>query len=145
MKYLRIIRNNIKDSLKSVFRNFSLSIASISCITITLILVAVAVLLSENVSKFTSDIEKDVTIVVYINKDATDTDIEALKTKIELLSNIDSITYEVHKEGCYRMPELQNRLYLGYFSNANDAVIEARKYFREVDGCYYCSNEAHRR
>ena len=45
MKYLRIIRNNIKDSLKSVFRNFSLSIASISCITITLILVAVAVLL----------------------------------------------------------------------------------------------------
>lgn len=93
MKYLRIIRNNIKDSLKSVFRNFSLSIASISCITITLILVAVAVLLSENVSKFTSDIEKDVTIVVYINKDATDTDIEALKTKIELLSNIDSITF----------------------------------------------------
>ena len=91
MKYLRIIRNNIKDSLKSVFRNFSLSIASISCITITLILVAVAVLLSENVSKFTSDIEKDVTIVVYINKDATD--IEALKTKIELLSNIDSITF----------------------------------------------------
>ena len=93
MKYLRIIRNNIKDSLKSVFRNFSLSIASISCITITLILVAVAVLLSENVSKFTSDIEKDVTIVVYINKDSTDTDIEALKTKIELLSNIDSITF----------------------------------------------------
>ena len=43
------------------------------------------------------------------------------------------------------MPELQNRLYLGYFSNANDAVIEARKYFREVDGCYYCSNEAHKR
>ena len=53
--------------------------------------------------------------------------------------------HEVHKECCYRMPELQNRLYLGYFSNANDAVIEARKYFREVDGCYYCSNEAHRR
>lgn len=53
--------------------------------------------------------------------------------------------HEVHKEGWYRMPELQNRLYLGYFSNANDAVIEARKYFREVDGCYYCSNEAHKR
>lgn len=93
MKYLRIIRNNIKDSLKSVFRNFSLSIASISCITITLILVAVAVLLSENVSKFTTDIEKDVTIVVYINKGSTSTDIEALKTKISLLSNIESITF----------------------------------------------------
>lgn len=52
--------------------------------------------------------------------------------------------HEVHKEGCYRMPELQNRIYLGYFPNANDAVREARKYFNKVDGCYYCSQEAHR-
>ena len=52
--------------------------------------------------------------------------------------------HEVHKEGCYRMPELQNRIYLGYFLNANDAVREARKYFNKVDGCYYCSPEAHR-
>lgn len=93
MKYFRIIRNNIKDSFKSVFRNFSLSIASISCITITLILVAVAVLLSENVSKFTTDIEKDVTIVVYIEKNSVSSDVEALKTKISLLPNIDSITF----------------------------------------------------
>ena len=53
--------------------------------------------------------------------------------------------HEVHKEGCHRMPELQNRIYLGYFLNARDAVREARKYFDNVDGCYYCSEEAHRR
>ena len=52
--------------------------------------------------------------------------------------------HEVHKDGCYRMPELQSRIYLGYFLNANDAVREARKYFNKVDGCYYCSQEAHR-
>jgi cell division transport system permease protein len=85
MKYLRILNNNLKDSIKSVFRNFSLSVASISCITITLILVAVAILLSENVNKFTDDIEKDVTIVVYIKKDATEED--------NLLSNIESVTF----------------------------------------------------
>lgn len=93
MKYLRILNNNLKDSIKSVFRNFSLSVASISCITITLILVAVAILLSENVNKFTDDIEKDVTIVVYIKKDATLEDREALDTKINLLSNIESVTF----------------------------------------------------
>jgi cell division transport system permease protein len=93
MKYLRILNNNLKDSIKSVFRNFSLSVASISCITITLILVAVAILLSENVNKFTDDIEKDVTIVVYIKKDATEEDREALDTKINLLSNIESVTF----------------------------------------------------
>lgn len=93
MKYLRILNNNLKDSIKSVFRNFSLSVASISCITITLILVAVAILLSENVNKFTDDIEKDVTIVVYIKKDATEEDRNALDTKINLLSNIGSVTF----------------------------------------------------
>lgn len=93
MKYLRILNNNLKDSVKSVFRNFSLSVASISCITITLILVAVAILLSENVNKFTDDIEKDVTIVVYIKKDATEEDRNALDTKINLLSNIESVTF----------------------------------------------------
>lgn len=93
MKYIRILNNNLKDSVKSVFRNFSLSVASISCITITLILVAVAILLSENVNKFTDDIEKDVTIVVYIKKDATEEDRKALDTKINLLSNIESVTF----------------------------------------------------
>lgn len=98
MKYLRILNNNLKDSIKSVFRNFSLSVASISCITITLILVAVAILLSENVNKFTDDIEKDVTIVVYIKKDATEEDREALDTKINLLSNIESVTFMSKEE-----------------------------------------------
>lgn len=98
MKYLRILNNNLKDSIKSVFRNFSLSVASISCITITLILVAVAILLSENVNKFTDDIEKDVTIVVYIKKDATLEDREALDTKINLLSNIESVTFMSKEE-----------------------------------------------
>lgn len=102
MNKLRIIKNNIKDAFKSVFRNLSLSIASISCISITLVLVAVAILLKENVNNFTNDIEKDVTIVVYITKDSTEEDKSALKTKIELLTNVDTITFmskeEIKKE-----------------------------------------------
>lgn len=53
--------------------------------------------------------------------------------------------HEVHKEGCYRMPETQNRIYLGLFSDAIEAVREARRYFDDVDGCYYCASEAHRK
>lgn len=102
MNKLRIIKNNIKDAFKSVFRNFSLSVASVSCISITLVLVAVAILLKGNVNNFTNDIEKDVTIVVYITKDSTEEDKSALKTKIELLTNIDTITFmskeEIKKE-----------------------------------------------
>ena len=53
--------------------------------------------------------------------------------------------HEVHKDGCHKMPELQNRIYLGYFSDAKEAVSEARRYFSNVDGCYYCASEAHRK
>ncbi len=93
MKAFRILINNIADGFKSVFRNFSLSLASISCITITLILVGISIILSENVNKFTDDIEKDVTIVVYIDKDATEEDKEAIKININLLPNIESIEF----------------------------------------------------
>ncbi|MCI8330543.1 MAG: ABC transporter permease [Bacilli bacterium] len=98
MKAFRILINNIGDGFKSVFRNFSLSLSSISCITITLILVAVSIILSENVNKFTDDIEKDVTIVVYIEKGTTEEQIEEIKTKIEQLSNIDTITFMSKEE-----------------------------------------------
>lgn len=93
MKAIRILRNNIKDGIKSVFRNFSLSLASISCITITLILVAVSILLSANIENFTDDIEKDVTIVVYVDKDATEDDKKAIELKIDLLDNIESVSF----------------------------------------------------
>ena len=54
MKAFRILRSTISESFKGVFRNFSLSLASISCITITLILVGFSILLSYNVNMFTS-------------------------------------------------------------------------------------------
>lgn len=93
MKAIRIFFNNIADGFKSVVRNLSLSIASISCITITLILVSVSIILSKNVNKFTDDIEKDVTIVVYIEKDATEEEKQLIKSNIEKLDNIESIDF----------------------------------------------------
>lgn len=98
MKMFRILTNNIADGFKSVFRNFSLSLASISCITITLILVAVSIILSENVNKFTDDIEKDVTIVVYIEKGTTEQERLELESKIKELSNIETVTFMSKEE-----------------------------------------------
>ena len=52
MKALRILFRNIRDAFKSVFRNFSLSLASIICIVITLLVVSIAIILSFNVNNF---------------------------------------------------------------------------------------------
>ena len=51
--------------------------------------------------------------------------------------------HEVHKSGCSYMPSDLNRQYLGEFSNCHTAVAEAKKYYAQSNGCYYCSNECH--
>lgn len=51
--------------------------------------------------------------------------------------------HEVHVSGCSYMPTTENRQYLGNFQNCQGAVIEAKKYYRKSNGCYYCSYSCH--
>lgn len=94
MKVFRILGRNVRDSFKSVFRNFSLSLASISCITITLIVVAVSIVLSLNVNNFTKIIEDDVTIVAFLDVDITEEEIDDVYDNIISLDNIEKSNVE---------------------------------------------------
>lgn len=98
MKLFRMLGRSIRDSIKSVIRNFSLSLASISCITITLIIVAIAIMASFNVENFTKEIEKDLTIVVFLDNDANDTDIKEIRQEIEKNKNIEKIDFKSKTE-----------------------------------------------
>lgn len=89
MKAFRILGRNIRDSFKSVFRNFSLSLASISCITITLIVVAFSLVLSLNVNNFTKIVEEDVTIVAFLDVDITEEEIDDVYDAIISLDNVE--------------------------------------------------------
>lgn len=53
--------------------------------------------------------------------------------------------HEVHTSLCPYLPSEQNRKYLGSFDNCAEAVREARKYYSNVDGCYYCCRPCHTR
>lgn len=94
MKAFRIISRNIRDAFYSVFRNFSLSLASISCITITLLVVAISIILSYNVNNFSSLVEKDITIVTFLNSDIDETSRNDVGTEINKMGNISSIEYQ---------------------------------------------------
>ena len=94
MKFFRMLRRSIRDAFKSVFRNFSLSLASISCITITLIIVAVSIVVTFNVQNFTKEMEKDLTIVVFLDTDTTEEEVEEIRDKLESMSNVESLTYQ---------------------------------------------------
>ena len=93
MRAFRILKSNIIESFQGVFRNFSLSLASISCITITLILVGFSILLTVNVNNFTKGIEEDMTIVVFLDRKISDENITLVKEKIEGLGNIKEIEF----------------------------------------------------
>ena len=102
MKAFRMIGRSIRDAFKSSVRNFSLSLASVTCITITLLIVAIALIASKNVENFTTEIEKDLTIVAFVKSEANETNIEQLKEQFDDMSNIDKYEYktkiEVKKE-----------------------------------------------
>lgn len=89
MKIFRIFGKSVREAFKSVFRNFSLSVASISCTTITLIIVAIALVATYNVNSITKKIEDVLTIVVFVDKKATDDEIKQLNDKIYDTENVD--------------------------------------------------------
>ena len=98
MKPIRMLGRSVRDAVKSVIRNFSLSLASISCITITLIIVALAVVASFNVQNFTQAIEKDMTIVVFLDNDVTEEEIENVEEEIKKISNVEKYTFQPKQE-----------------------------------------------
>lgn len=94
MRGFRTINRYFRDAFHGVFRNFSLSLASISCITITLIVVAFSLLLSMNVENFSESIRKDVTVVMFLKRDTTAEDVSKIKKELEGVSNIENSTIE---------------------------------------------------
>ena len=55
----------------------------------------------------------------------------------------DNGDHEVHRDDCQYLPAPENQLWLGYFSNCHDAVKEAKKHYKQSNGCAYCSPECH--
>lgn len=98
MRNFRILARNVRDGFKNVFRNFSLAFASISCITVTLVIVAASIVGSWNVQNFTKLIRDDFTIVVFVQNKATEEDLTKIKSEIETIKNVESIDFKSKKE-----------------------------------------------
>lgn len=90
MKIIRIFIRNVKSAFKSIFRNFSLSIASVVCTTITLVIVALAIIVAANVNSFTKDIGDSLTIIAFVDSKASDEEIAKVKSSLLEINNIRS-------------------------------------------------------
>ena len=116
MKAIRIFRRNVGNAFKSIFRNFSLSVASITCTIITLIIMSIAIIFSANINTFTEDIEKTLTIIAYVDKKATEEEINTVKSRLLEIRNIksDELLYkdkEMIKEETMKNTDKNSALY----------------------------------
>lgn len=105
MRSIRTIIRYIRDAGKSVVRNFSLSLASISCIAITLVVVAFSIILSYNVENFTELIRKDVTMVIFLDKDASSSDYSRIEAAIRATGNVEKLTFKSKQESAQETAE----------------------------------------
>ena len=105
MRPVRIFVRSIRDAFKSVLRNFSLSIASIMCTTITLILVSVAIISAANIENATKLIEDELSIVVYLDKSVTEEQIENIESDIMSQENVSEYTFKSKTEWKEEMSE----------------------------------------
>jgi len=110
MKPFRIFIRSIRDAFKSVFRNFSLSIASILCATITLMVVSVSLVVAGNVKKMTESLESELSIVVYVAKSASEEDINYIKSAIENIKDVEEVKYKSKNEWKMEISEYSNEL-----------------------------------
>ena len=112
MKLFRSINRYFRDAGKSVIRNFSLSIASISCITITLIVVALSIVLSYNVEEMSKHVSSNISIVVFLNGDTSEEEVKTLETSINKLDNIAEVTFKSKQDYAEETKELDERFSL---------------------------------
>ena len=148
MRACRIFFRSIRDAFKSVVRNFSLSFASIMCTTITLILVAVAIVAAANVQNATKLIEDELTIVTYLKKDVTEEQIENIKTELKSYRYIDEVEFKSKDEWKLEMSNYddsfktvldyldENPLKDSFVLNVNDVkkLSETSEYVKAITG-----------
>ena len=119
MRGIRTIQRYIRDAFKSVIRNFSLSLASISCIAITLIVVAFSLVISYNVENFTESIRKDVTMVIFLDKDAGKSDYARIEKAIRGTGNVEKLTFKTKQESAKETAK-GNKVFETIISNWTD-------------------------
>lgn len=106
VRAIRIFIRCMRDSLKSFIRNFSLSLASILCVTITLILVAFTIVASVNINKTIDKIEDELTIIVYLNSDTTEERSSELFDEFSEINAVSSVVFKSKDEWKSEMSEV---------------------------------------
>ncbi|MBM7552053.1 permease-like cell division protein FtsX [Thalassobacillus pellis] len=94
-----------REGVKNLARNGWMSFASISAVTVTLLLVGVFAALLFNLNEIGTQIEEDVEIKVFIERTADEEAKETLRNELEGISKVASVEYQSKEEGLQQLIE----------------------------------------
>lgn len=95
---IRTVGRHARESLKSIKRNGWMTFASVSAVTVTLILVGVFFVIMMNLNRVAETIEEDVEIRVHIDVAANKENQQSLKSEIEKIPQVKSVVFSPKKD-----------------------------------------------
>lgn len=87
------LRRHFRESFKSLGRNGWMTFASVSAVTVTLLLVGVFFVLMMNLNNVATNVENDVEVRVHIDAAATPADILQVEKDLKKISSVDKVTF----------------------------------------------------
>lgn len=88
-----------KMGLRNLVANRSMSLASISVLTLCLLLIGISFLLLVNMRTLVSDVEKQNVVVAFVKDGIDESSIEKVKTDLEAIPNVTEVKYVSKEEG----------------------------------------------
>lgn len=104
---IRTIGRHGREGLRNVSRNGWMTFASISAVTVTLLLLGVFLLLAYNVQQFSKQLESQVEMNVYVKEGAARADVLELERQLKSLPELASVTFVSKESG---LDQLRSKL-----------------------------------
>lgn len=88
-----VMKRHFTDSFKSLRRNGWMSVAAVSAVTVTLLLVGIVLAFLFNVGYVAEQVENDVNVRVSVDRDVNEADKKQLKKELTDMPGVASVTY----------------------------------------------------
>lgn len=101
----RTFKRHFRESFKSIGRNRWMTFASVSAVTVTLLLVGVFMVMMMNLNKIATNIEEDVEIKVFVDIAAGEKEVEELEEKLKKNSKLVDVQFSSKENELEKMIE----------------------------------------
>ncbi|MGR6837071.1 permease-like cell division protein FtsX [Syntrophomonas erecta] len=93
----------IREAFRSLARNRLLSIATISTVAISILILGIAVLMTINAGSFMNRLESDVQIVAFLDKSLSSSELSEIQEEIESLEGVKSVRFVSQDEALKKL------------------------------------------